>query len=30
IMFGVGGHIKEGSSTDFFKKAIQKLWKREL
>ncbi|MBA7626009.1 Bifunctional protein HldE [subsurface metagenome] len=26
IMFGVGGHLKEGSSTDFFKKAIEKLW----
>ncbi len=29
IMFGVGGILKEGSSTDFFKNAIKKLWERE-
>ena len=26
IMLGVGGHLKEGSSTEFFKNAIQKVW----
>ncbi len=29
IMFGVGGYLKEGSSTDFFKNAVKKLWERK-
>ncbi len=29
IMFGVGGHLKEGSSTDFFKNAVKILWERK-
>ena len=29
IVFGIGGHLKEASSSDFFQTAIQKVWERE-